>query len=91
MQETALAALYGYFNALTGGPGGQGWPFGRPIQSGEAFAVLQQVPGVDLVEDVRLYPADPVTGERTAATTRITLDRHALVFSYEHQLRIREA
>ncbi|MCX4552560.1 putative baseplate assembly protein [Streptomyces sp. NBC_01387] len=91
VQETALAALYGYFNALTGGPGGQGWPFGRPIQSGEAFAVLQQVPGVDLVEDVRLYPADPVTGERTAATTRITLDRHALVFSYEHQLRIREA
>jgi predicted phage baseplate assembly protein len=91
VQETALAALYGYFNALTGGPDRQGWPFGRPIQSGEAFAVLQQVPGVDLVEDVRLYPADPVTGQRTEATTKIPLDRHALVFSYEHQLRVREA
>ncbi|MFC9858495.1 MULTISPECIES: putative baseplate assembly protein [unclassified Streptomyces] len=90
VRETALAALYGYFNPLTGGPNGQGWPFGRPIQSGEAFAVLQRVPGVDLVEDVRLYPADPVTGERTEATTRIPLDRHALVFSYEHALRVRE-
>ncbi|MGW1016701.1 putative baseplate assembly protein [Streptomyces niveus] len=91
VREAALAALYGYFNPLTGGPGGQGWPFGRPVQSGEAFAVLQRVPGVDLVEDVRLYRADPVNGERTDATTKIPLDRHALVFSYEHQLRVRGA
>ncbi|WP_405823624.1 putative baseplate assembly protein [Streptomyces sp. NBC_00838] len=91
VRETAMSALYGYFNPLTGGPAGQGWPFGRPVQSGEAFAVLQRVPGVDLVEDVRLYRADPVTGERTEATTKIPLDRHALVFSYEHQLRVRGA
>ncbi|MEV6422454.1 putative baseplate assembly protein [Streptomyces sp. NPDC051662] len=90
LREAALTALYGYFNPLTGGPDGQGWPFGRPIQSGEAFAVLQRVPEVDLVEDVRLFPADPMTGQRGEATTRITLDRHALAFSYEHQLRIRE-
>nr|WP_203602119.1 putative baseplate assembly protein [Streptomyces sp. SID9727] len=89
VRDAALAALYGYFNPLTGGPHGRGWPFGRPVQSGEAFAVLQRVPGVDLVEDVRLYRADPVTGERTDATTKIPLDRHALVFSYEHQLRVR--
>ncbi|MCX4788112.1 MULTISPECIES: putative baseplate assembly protein [unclassified Streptomyces] len=91
VREEALAALYGYFNPLSGGPGGEGWPFGRPIQSGEAFAVLQQVPGVDLVEDVRLFPADPVTGQRGEPTTKIALDRHALVFSYEHQLRVQEA
>lgn len=91
VRDEALAALYGYFNPLSGGPNGQGWPFGRPVQAGEAFAVLQRVPGVDLVEDVRLYRADPVTGERTDATTKIGLDRHALVFSYEHQLRVRGA
>ncbi|MFJ3294709.1 putative baseplate assembly protein [Streptomyces bacillaris] len=91
VRESALAALYGYFNPLTGGPAGEGWPFGRPVQSGEAFAVLQRVPGVDLVEDVRLYRADPVTGERTEATAKIPLDPHALVFSYEHQLRVRGA
>ncbi|MFC0602349.1 putative baseplate assembly protein [Streptomyces palmae] len=91
LRDAALTALYGYFNPLTGGPERQGWPFGRPIHSGEVFAVLQQVPGVDLVEDVRLFPADPLTGERAEATTKITLDRHALVFSYEHQLRVREA
>ncbi|MFF9343917.1 putative baseplate assembly protein [Streptomyces sp. NPDC014773] len=91
VREEALAALDGYFNALTGGPAGAGWPFGRPVQTGEAYAVLQQVPGVDLVDDVRLYRADPVTGQRTEVPDgRIPLDRHALVFSYEHQLRVRE-
>ncbi|CAM5283643.1 hypothetical protein SCALM49S_04478 [Streptomyces californicus] len=50
--------------------------------------MLQRVPGVDLVEDVRLYRADPVTGERTDATAKIPLDPHALAFSYEHQLRV---
>ncbi|MFE5791135.1 putative baseplate assembly protein [Streptomyces sp. NPDC056503] len=91
VREEALAALDGYFNALTGGPEGTGWPFGRPVQTGEAYAVLQRVPGVDLVDDVRLYRADPVTGQRTEVPDgRIPLDRHALVFSYEHQLRVRE-
>ncbi|MFD8009272.1 putative baseplate assembly protein [Streptomyces sp. NPDC058955] len=91
VREKALAALDGYFNALTGGPEGAGWPFGRPVQTGEAYAVLQRVPGVDLVDDVRLYRADPVTGQRTEVPDgRIPLDRHALVFSYEHQLRVRE-
>ncbi|MGW3460177.1 putative baseplate assembly protein [Streptomyces olivaceoviridis] len=91
LREATLAALYGYFNPLSGGPEGKGWPFGRPVHSGEVFAVLQRVPGVDLVEDVRLFPADPLTGERGEASTKIELDRHALVFSYEHQLRVREA
>ena len=91
LRESGLTALYGYFNPLSGGPHGDGWPFGRPIHSGEVFAVLQRVPGVDLVEDVRLFPADPVTQERSEETTKIELDRNALVFSYEHQLRVREA
>lgn len=90
LREAALGALYGYFHPLTGGPEGQGWPFGRPVQSGEVFAVLQRVPGVDLVDDVRLFPADPVTGDRAEATSRIELGSNALVFSYGHQLRVRE-
>jgi predicted phage baseplate assembly protein len=90
VRADALAALYRYFNPLNGGPDGRGWPFGRPVQAGEAFAVLQRVPGVDLVEEVRLYPADPLTGERREQAARVPLERHWLVFSYEHQIRVRE-
>ncbi|MFE6775607.1 putative baseplate assembly protein [Streptomyces sp. NPDC057702] len=90
LREAGLAALYGYFNPLSGGPEGDGWPFGRPVHAGEVYAVLQRLPGVELIEDVLLFPADPVTGERADPTNKIILDEHALVFSFAHQLRVLE-
>jgi hypothetical protein len=91
LQEDALRAIYGYFNPITGGPDGTGWPFGRPIQVGEVYAVLQGLRGTEIVEDVRLFGADPVTGQRGQATQRLDLEPHALVFSYEHQLLVEGA
>ena len=90
LQEDALRALYAYFNPITGGPEGTGWPFGRPVQMGEVYSVLQRVRGTELVEDVRLFGADPITGQRGQATQRLDLEPHALVFSYEHQLMVEE-
>ncbi|MDH6577883.1 putative baseplate assembly protein [Kitasatospora sp. MAP5-34] len=90
IRERALDALYRYFNPVTGGPDGTGWPFGRPVQAGEVHAVLQRVPGVELVEDVRLFAANPLTGERGSPGDRVELDAHALVFSYQHQVRVEE-
>ena len=58
------------------------------MQAGEVFAVLQQLTGVDMVEDVRLFGADPITGERGAAVSRLDLGEHALAFSYDHQIRV---
>lgn len=85
----ALEALYGYLNPLPGGgPDGTGWPFGRMVQAGEIFGRLQQVRGVELVEDVRLFSADPVSGARGKEASRIELDANSLVFSYEHQIRV---
>ena len=84
----ALTALNQYFNPLTGGPEGSGWPFGRPVQAGEVFAVLQRLSGTEIVDEVKLFAADPITGKRGEAVQRIELDRHALVFSYEHQVRV---
>ena len=73
---------------VDGGPDGGGWPFGRPIQSGEVYAVLQQVEGVELVEDVRIFGADPRTGDRGEPVQRLELGPNALAFSYGHQVRI---
>lgn len=88
VQAEALRALYRYYAAVGGGPNGTGWPFGRPVRFGETFAVLQAVPGVDLVEDVRLFAADPVTGERGQAEECIDVAPNALVFSYDHQVKV---
>lgn len=91
LQEEALAALYEYFHPITGGPEGTGWPFGRPVQVGEVYAVLQALRGTEIVEDVRLFGADPITGQRGQATQRLDLEPHALVFSFEHQLLVEGA
>lgn len=88
VRERALAALYGYLDPLSGGPDATGWPFGRPVQAADVFAVLQAVPGVELVVDVRLFGADPRTGERGPAVPRLEVDRLAVVFSYQHRIRV---
>jgi predicted phage baseplate assembly protein len=90
LQADALAALYAYLNPVRGGPDAAGWPFGRPVHSGEVFGVLHRLPGTEMVEELRLFPADPLTGLRGDPVARIDLDRHALVFSYEHQVRVDE-
>ena len=57
------------------------------MQAGDIFAVLQRVSGCEIVEDVKLYPADPIEGHRGEATQRIDVPPHGLVHSYEHQVR----
>jgi predicted phage baseplate assembly protein len=88
VRAQALQALYRFIDPLSGGLDGQGWPFGRAVRSGEMYSVLQAVPGVEVVDDVRLFAADPLTGKRGEAVQRIPLDKHALVFSFEHQVRV---
>jgi hypothetical protein len=58
------------------------------VHSGEVYAVLQQVAGVEAVESVRLFPADLQTRRRGEPAERITLDAGSLVFSYDHQVRV---
>jgi predicted phage baseplate assembly protein len=91
VQQEALDALFRYFHPTIGGPDGSGWPFGRPILSGEVFAALQAVRGTEMVEDVRIFGADPVTGERGKATDRLEVEPNALVFSYDHQVMVEAA
>jgi hypothetical protein len=46
------------------------------------------VRGVDLIDDVRIFGANPVTRERGAATQRLELESSSLLFSFDHQVRV---
>jgi predicted phage baseplate assembly protein len=85
-QEDALDALFRYFHPLVGGLDGTGWPFGRTVQLGEVYSVLERVRGTEFIEDVRLFPADPLTGVRGDPVQRLEINRNALVYSYDHQV-----
>ena len=88
LKTDALAALYRHFDPVRGGASGGGWPFGRPVLAGEVYSVLQSLPGTELVDEVLLFAADPVTGKRGEPVQRIDIGRNALVFSLAHDLRV---
>ncbi len=88
LETSALEALYRYFHPVHGGPDGEGWPFGRPVHAGEVYSVLQSLRGLEFVEDVRLYPADPFTRQREARQDRIELGPNDLVFSWDNQVMV---
>jgi len=91
LQADALEALYQYFHPISGGPDRNGWPFGRPVHVGEVYSVLQGLRSTELVEDARLFGADPVTGQRGQAVQRLVIEPNALVYSYEHQVLVEGA
>jgi hypothetical protein len=50
--------LIAFFDAYTGGPDGNGWPFGRSVYASEIYAILSRLAVVDYVEDVALVGPD---------------------------------
>ncbi len=86
--EDARLALYRHLHPIYGGNEGKGWPFGRSVHSGEIYAVLQRVHGVELVEQVQLYLADPLTGDRGHPVQHVELAENALLFSYGHEVKV---
>ena len=50
----AINNIRRFFDPLLGGAEGTGWPFGRAVYRSEVYEVLDQVPGVDYVENVVL-------------------------------------
>jgi predicted phage baseplate assembly protein len=91
LKTEALNALYRYFSPTEGGLDGRGWPFGRPVRPGDVIALLEGLPGTEVVEQVRLFDADPETGVRGRETSRLDLEPDWLVFSYSHDVRVEAA
>lgn len=86
----ADAALRAFLHPVTGGPRGDGWPFGHPLVIGEVHSVLQQVPGVAYVDLVRLIPADVVTGARGIPGDIVQPDPRSLLFCVGNEIEVRE-
>jgi hypothetical protein len=72
--RAATAVLTAYFDPLTGGPAGEGWPFGRGVYSSEIYALLNGLDLVDYVEAVQLTGPDNVP-----QSVEVKLNRHELV------------
>ena len=98
VERDVLDALYRYLNPLTGGdpdgPAEDGWAFGRPVAQGELFGVIEDVPGVEVVESVEIYEADLDLGRprprQKPEGARLLLRDNQLPCSCGHLVRVRE-
>jgi len=62
VQARAIEKLQQYFKPFPGGgPHGEGWPFGRTIYLSEVYALLEQVEGVDYIQNRHIDNDPPRT------------------------------
>jgi len=54
VRRDVAAAITGWLHPLTGGPDGQGWPFGGTIFSSDLFRLVLAVPGVRRIRENQL-------------------------------------
>jgi hypothetical protein len=85
-------ALYTYLNPLVGGiigGSGDGWQFGRSLNVGELYGVVQTQPGVDHVKILRVYETNLATGQQEPkpAGSHVVLEPDELIASGEHMVK----
>ncbi|MBA3470124.1 MAG: putative baseplate assembly protein [Herpetosiphonaceae bacterium] len=86
IRET-LARLYRFLHPLVGGRDGQGWPFGKALYPSEVYAILQGIPGVDYIQQVKLFQT--IDGARTAQEA-VLLTERGMILSAEHRVSVVE-
>jgi hypothetical protein len=74
VERRARAAIARFLHPLVGGPQGRGWDLGRDIYLSDLAAVLEQVDGVDYVEELALLRQGVPFGEQVS----IDYDRMAV-------------
>jgi hypothetical protein len=79
--------LFKYLNPCIGGPEGSGWPFGRELHTSELFALLQRIPGVEFVEELKVSYRETATGSTPRpAPPRLLIPPNGLICSDDHRV-----
>jgi hypothetical protein len=86
-RRRAETELFRYLNPYVGGPNGTGWPFGRDLHISELYALLQRLPNVEFVDELRIMVREPGTGgPPQPAPARLALPPHGLICSDVHRV-----
>jgi predicted phage baseplate assembly protein len=92
VQQQAEEALYRYLNPYIGGPRGDGWPFGRPLNRSELYSLLHRIEHVEFVEDVQISinesPGRGAAQPLPPQTRSVEIPRYGLICSDRHQVKV---
>jgi predicted phage baseplate assembly protein len=85
LRAVAQAALDAFFDPLTGGPDGTGWPFGRGILKTDLLDILADLDGVLYVDGIGIS-----VGDETARCDNVALCPTDLIASQTHHFTVAE-
>jgi predicted phage baseplate assembly protein len=86
VEAQILNRLYRFLNPLSGGPQGQGWPFGHSLFVSEVYQCLQGIPDVQFIRGVELYSARPSGETQGDPVESIDLLGHGIIASGTHSV-----
>jgi len=80
--------LFQFINPLIGGVDGKGWQFGRDLLVSDIMAALSNVPGVNFIRSVNMYPVTYENRQykRGEESQQISLPSYGVVVSYQHTI-----
>lgn len=71
-----------FFHPLTGGPEGNGWDFGRDVSASDIYALLENIEGVDHLENLKF------TYNGTTGADIVEIEQDYLVATGTHRINI---
>jgi len=86
VRRDVAAAITGWLHPLTGGPDGQGWPFGGTIYSSDLFRIVLAVAGVQRIRENQLTV--DLDDERQPFCRDVELEPGELVLAEDPDLRV---
>jgi predicted phage baseplate assembly protein len=78
--------LYRFLNPLTGGPDGDGWPFGRDLFISDVYQCLQGAPNVQFIRGVEMYTAKAGAEPQGSPLETLEVVAHGVIASGKHSL-----
>ena len=84
IRKVVLSRLYRFLNPLTGGPSGNGWPFGRHLFSSDVYQCLQGLPNVQFVRSIEMFVAKPGGEAQGSPLETMEVLAHGVVASGTH-------
>lgn len=76
--DAVAAAVTDYLHPLSGGRQRTGWDFGRPVHLSEIYTLIEQVPGVDHVEEASFAGAPGATMIPVGAIELVASGEHTI-------------
>jgi predicted phage baseplate assembly protein len=87
VRRRAERELYRYLNPYVGGPAGTGWPFGRELHVSELYALLQRIPGIEYIDELRVEVSEPGSSEGPqVVSARLPVPPRGVICSHVHRV-----